>query len=252
MKAKERHKCSTCSACPFFVPEYIHKGFRQLAHLLKNSCNFPDAVPFILTFLHRSLTASHLEYHQAIPFLLCSTTAVIFSVTNLPSLSIPCSIYFFPSHWSPLPAVTDCFSHHLSFPTSLSPHSLPPPTLWQLHNIIRKIYDRTLLHSYYSFSLQPLSPSVAIPPPCASYSLPSLYNFQPFSPSYSSICSPCCPSFRPTPPKAPHALEEVASLQTRKIHLEQASPTPSELSWVKMAHISALASSPSWIPPLSL
>lgn len=50
---------------------------------------------------------------------LCNTTAVMCSITNLPSLPIPRSIYFFPSHWPPLPAITDFFflPHHLSFPT---------------------------------------------------------------------------------------------------------------------------------------
>lgn len=100
----------------------------QLVHLYvlkKNHHSFPDAVPFIL---HHSVTAWLFEYQQAITFLLYNTTAVIFSITNLPSLPIPCSIYFFPSHRPPLPAINDYFSHHLSLPPPPSSSLIPPPS----------------------------------------------------------------------------------------------------------------------------
>lgn len=159
MKAKERHKYYTRRPCPLLVQlEYVNVWFSSFVEhsIEKQIVTFPDAVPFILIFVspHHNLTAWVLEHHQAITFLLYNTRAVIFSVTNLPPFPIFRSIYFFPSLWPPLPAITDCFSHHLF---SLPPHSSPliPSPCGNCFYTIRKIYDWTQYRSYYSYSFWP-------------------------------------------------------------------------------------------------
>lgn len=210
----------------FLLLEYVHVRFSSFAEL--NSFCFllcPDAVPFVFISLslHHSLTAWLLEWRQAITFLLHNTTAVIFSITNLPSLSTPRSVYFFPSHWPPLPAITDCFSHHLS-PPHPSGNCITPSERSTIEHFPTPII-LSLSHPPFSFGRPP--------PPAFSLPLLPLFTTHPRLCRYAS--PPLSSSSPPPPKKAPHALaaaEEVASLQTRKIHLEQpaASLAPSELS----------------------
>lgn len=139
----------------------------------------------------------------------------IFNHKSPHSPPVPRTIYFFPSHWPPLPSITDCLCHHLSFP-------LIPSSRQQPYNTIAEIHHSTIVLILLWFSLSPL------PPPSAPLALPSLLSFYDFHSSSPLISLPSNLS-----PKAAHGLaaaEEVASLQTRKIHLEQPSAVSLPLS----------------------
>lgn len=151
-------------------------------------------------------------------------------------------------------------------------YSLPPPAQ---HNSCNIFNHKSPLSSPFLAPFIPFPPSRRPPLPaitdCFSRhqppaSLPATASLSLFTTSthlrHSS--SPCLfrSSLRPkpSPEKTPHALAaagEVASLQTRKIHLEQpsaASLPPSELSREEVPHISSSfqrSPAPSWISLLS-
>lgn len=230
---------NTRIACPYFSSAgvYVNMQFSSFAGAELKECYFAD--PFILIFvsLHHSLTARLLEQHQAI--------------TNLPSLPIPRSIYFFPSHWLPLPAITDCFSHHLSF--SSTPPSLPPSG-----NSWTPSERSTIEHFPTPIILS--HPSVA-----ALFFLPLLpiFTTHPALPLHASPSLSISLSLHPAPPKSTtcSGSGRRSSLITNKENPFGAavccfSLAPSELSWEEMPHISPLSSSlllfsPSWISLLT-